>query len=74
MGDLVLEVAGERVSGLADLFRRIWRLGAGQLGRAARQRVLDDAEASPVLEQLVAQRLELLVRQAAVVGDDQRLR
>lgn len=28
VGDLVLEVAGERVSGLADLFRRIWRLGA----------------------------------------------
>lgn len=28
VGDLVLEVAGERISGLADLFRRIWRLGA----------------------------------------------
>lgn len=28
VGDLVLEVAGERVTGLADLFRRIWRLGA----------------------------------------------
>jgi S1-C subfamily serine protease len=27
VGDLVLEVAGERVSELADLFRRIWRLG-----------------------------------------------
>ncbi len=26
-GDLVIEVAGERVAGLADLFRRIWRLG-----------------------------------------------
>jgi S1-C subfamily serine protease len=26
-GDLVIEVAGERVTGLADLFRRIWRLG-----------------------------------------------
>lgn len=26
-GDLVLEVAGERASGLADLFRKIWRLG-----------------------------------------------
>jgi S1-C subfamily serine protease len=26
-GDLVLEIAGERASGLADLFRRIWRLG-----------------------------------------------
>ena len=28
VGDLVLEVAGERVTGLADLFRRIWRRGA----------------------------------------------
>jgi S1-C subfamily serine protease len=26
-GDTVLEVAGTRVSGLADLFRRVWRLG-----------------------------------------------
>ncbi len=26
-GDLVIEVAGERFAGLADLFRRIWRLG-----------------------------------------------
>ncbi len=28
MGDLVLEVAGRRVSGLADLFRNVWSLGA----------------------------------------------
>lgn len=28
VGDLVIEVAGERVTELADLFRRIWRLGA----------------------------------------------
>jgi S1-C subfamily serine protease len=27
-GDLVREVAGERVQGLADLFRKIWRLGS----------------------------------------------
>jgi S1-C subfamily serine protease len=27
IGDIVLEVANERVAGLADLFRRIWRLG-----------------------------------------------
>jgi S1-C subfamily serine protease len=27
-GDLVLEVAGERASGLADLFRKTWRLGS----------------------------------------------
>ena len=27
-GDMVLEVAGQRISSLADLFRRIWRLGA----------------------------------------------
>ena len=26
-GDIVVEVAGERVTGLADLFRRIWKLG-----------------------------------------------
>jgi S1-C subfamily serine protease len=28
VGDVLLEVAGERIAGLADLFRRIWRLGA----------------------------------------------
>jgi len=27
MGDLMLEVAGERVSGLADMLRKVWRLG-----------------------------------------------
>ena len=27
-GDMVLEVAGQRVTSLADMFRRIWRLGA----------------------------------------------
>ena len=27
-GDMVLEVAGQRVSSLADMFRRVWRLGA----------------------------------------------
>jgi len=27
LGDQVLEVAGERVSGLADMFRKVWRLG-----------------------------------------------
>ena len=27
-GDIVLEVASQRVSSLADLFRRVWRLGA----------------------------------------------
>ena len=26
-GDVVIEIAGERASGLADLFRRVWRLG-----------------------------------------------
>jgi len=26
-GDVVLELAGERVSGAADLYRRLWRLG-----------------------------------------------
>jgi len=28
LGDVVLEVAGERVAGLADLFRKVWRLGS----------------------------------------------
>jgi S1-C subfamily serine protease len=27
LGDMVLEVAGERVTGLADMFRKIWQLG-----------------------------------------------
>jgi S1-C subfamily serine protease len=27
LGDMVLEVAGEKVAGLADMFRKIWRLG-----------------------------------------------
>ena len=27
VGDLVLEVAGERVAGLAELFRKVWSLG-----------------------------------------------
>lgn len=27
-GDVVIEVAGERVTGLADLLRKVWRLGA----------------------------------------------
>jgi S1-C subfamily serine protease len=27
LGDVVLEVAGESVSGLADMFRKVWRLG-----------------------------------------------
>jgi S1-C subfamily serine protease len=26
-GDVLLEVEGARIAGLADLFRRIWRLG-----------------------------------------------
>ena len=27
VGDLVVEVAGEAVDGLADLFRKVWRIG-----------------------------------------------
>jgi S1-C subfamily serine protease len=27
LGDMVIEVAGERVSGLADMFRKVWQLG-----------------------------------------------
>jgi S1-C subfamily serine protease len=28
LGDVVLEIAGERVAGLADMFRKVWRLGS----------------------------------------------
>ena len=49
------------------------RVGACLLGGAPRERVLHDAEARAVRDQLVAQRLELLVREAAVVGDDERV-
>jgi S1-C subfamily serine protease len=28
VGDAILEVAGQKPAGLADLFRRIWRLGS----------------------------------------------
>jgi S1-C subfamily serine protease len=28
LGDVVLEIAGERVSGLADMLRKVWRLGS----------------------------------------------
>ena len=49
------------------------RVGARLLRRPARERVLDDPESRAVREQLVAQRLELLVRQPAIVRDDERL-
>jgi S1-C subfamily serine protease len=48
VGDVLLEVAGERIAGLADLFRRIWRLGAAGVevpltcareGKVARARI-----------------------------------
>ena len=42
LGDVVLEVAGERVAGLADLFRKIWRLG--QAGVDVPLTVARDAE------------------------------
>ncbi len=42
--------------------------------RAPGKRVLDDPKARAVLEQVVAEGLELLVREPSVVGDDQRLR
>ena len=50
------------------------RVGTGQLGGLAGERVLDDPETRAVLEQDVAKRFELLVREPAVVRDDQRLR
>ena len=50
------------------------RIGSGLLRGASGQRVLDDPKACAVRQQLIPQRLELLVREAAVVGDDERLR
>ena len=46
---------------------------ADLLRRTPRKRVLDDPEPGSMRDQLVAQSLELLVRQAAIVGDDERL-
>ena len=56
------------------LEQREQRVRPGGLGRAAGERVLDDREAGAVLDQLRAQAVDLGVREAAVVGDDQRLR
>ena len=72
-GDRVAVGLDERDRGRA-LEQREQRVRAGRLGRAPGQRVLDDREAGAVLEQLRAQLVDLGVRQAAVVGDDQRLR
>ncbi len=41
-GDIVLQVAGERISGMADFFRRVWALGSAGVGVPLR--VLRDAE------------------------------
>ena len=49
------------------------RVGTRLLGGAPRKRVLDDPEPGPVRQELVTKRFELLVRQAAIVGDDQRV-
>jgi S1-C subfamily serine protease len=45
-GDLVREVAGERVQGLADLFRKVWRLG--QAGVEVPLTVVREGNARPV--------------------------
>jgi S1-C subfamily serine protease len=42
LGDMILEVAGERVNGLADLFRKIW--GLGQAGVEVPLTVTRDAQ------------------------------
>ena len=47
---------------------------AGGLCRAAGERVLDDREPRPVLEQPPTQGVDLGHRQAAVIGDEERLR
>ncbi len=41
-GDIVLQVAGERISGMADFFRRVWALG--NAGTRVPLRLLRDAE------------------------------
>ena len=53
--------------------QREQRVDTRRLRGALRERVLDDREAGAVLEQLSAQVADLVHRQAAVVGDDQRL-
>ena len=55
------------------LEQREQRVGAGGLGRTARQRVLHDREARAALDQPRAERVDLRHRQAAVVGDEQRV-
>jgi hypothetical protein len=55
------------------LEQREERVGARVLARAPCERVLDDREPRPVLEQLAAQVVDLRHRQTAVVGDDQRV-
>src|SRR4029453_5237223 len=49
------------------------RIGPGLLGRTPRERVLDDREAGPVVEELAAQLVDRRHGEPAVVGDDQRL-
>ena len=56
------------------LEQREQRLDAGRLGRTLRERVLDDREARAVLVELPAELGDLRHGQAAVVGDDERLR
>ena len=58
----------------AALEEREQRVCSGRLGGAARERVLHDHEARTVIEELAAQLVDLGHRQAAVVGDDQRVR
>jgi len=47
-GDVVLEVAGQRVSSLADLFRKIWSLGSA--GTEIPLTVAREARSSPSIE------------------------
>ena len=72
-GDPVAVALDERDRGRA-LEQREQRLYAGGLRRAAGEGVLDHAELCPVLEQPPAEGVDLGHRQAAVVGDEERLR
>jgi hypothetical protein len=54
--------------------QREQRVRAGSLGRTARPRVLDDREARAAREQPRAELVDLRHRQAAVVGNEERVR
>ncbi len=71
-GDRVAAGLDERDRG-RPVEEREQRIDARGLGRALRERVLDDGEPRALLDQLAAQLVDLGDGEAAVVRDDQRL-